>query len=941
VAHHPVGAIKTYFQNLGGQQVDLTTRDTSVSFIYRSPIAIETSALDTNACGDAMLAQYIRYRLDVGVFETYGDERCYLDSVNLIIDDQISDETASVDTTFRSSTYRHFFYAMSPNILAPYQKAITITAKDPLAENRIVTTTLSAAVTGKRERPTQFATTSPEMPMMVLRDPPGDMSYSYLEKGQEHCSFKSFYHKTDRNSDATIKLSLGPTYSTEAAGFGFEVDRIEDLSFGTTRNNSYTSEYEQETCLSFTETISTSDSKQIVGSEMGGDVYYGAAINLVFGIHDELLYNDSLCSYQLDTTMFVRDDGFATQYLYSEHHILNDLIPDLQILNDTQSVRLWQEVIQKNTEAKAKAVFDKNLSFNGGTIYDYKSLTEVSKTERQDFSVMVSESFARESGIYVAGLGFGGEFRVDMQHEYGESKETTKRHTTEVGYHLEDSDTRDVFTLDILNDGIYGTPVFNVKSGQSSCPHEPGTQNRDEVFIQVDESVQANVPETEEAFFNIKLGNNSPSKDQRTYFLTLENDSNPNGATVRINGFEVSDLLFELKGDETADVVVTISKGPEAYDYENLELIFYAACERERALELGTETDSLFEQRIQLSAHFIESCSDINISSPMPGWVITPADNNQMAITLDGYEIDDTDLELVRLQYRPTDGNGAWINIVELPKDSLGPLYEVVHWDVSALADGPFELRAVTQCQGNLPAGIANTIVGKLERQPPSLLGTPSPADGILHAADAISIQFTEIIECNNLTSLPDVTEDFVGLFDAATGQPIDATISCLGNTIIIVPAVQNKFIENKTLRAEVRGIKDLVGNAIPNPITWEFYVDRNPLKWVEGDVKAIKYEDNSWKLTRTIENLGGQNASFSLEEVPNWLIPSTTSGEVAPGGTSAVVFTVSDQLANGQYHDTIQLTSVMGQEPLSIELAALCRQPEWTINPSAFNYNM
>lgn len=50
-----------------------------------------------------------------------------------------------------------------------------------------VDTLQSALVTGARPRTaTFFSNTTPELPLMVLRDPPGDQSYSFLSKNNTY-----------------------------------------------------------------------------------------------------------------------------------------------------------------------------------------------------------------------------------------------------------------------------------------------------------------------------------------------------------------------------------------------------------------------------------------------------------------------------------------------------------------------------------------------------------------------------------------------------------------------------------------------------------------------------------------------------------------------------------------------------------------------------------
>ena len=48
-----------------------------------------------------------------------------------------------------------------------------------------------------------------------------------------------------------------------------------------------------------------------------------------------------------------------------------------------------------------------------------------------------------------------------------------------MGYHLQDDDAGDYYSADIKTDPAYGTPVFDLIAGVSSCPPEPGTQSRD------------------------------------------------------------------------------------------------------------------------------------------------------------------------------------------------------------------------------------------------------------------------------------------------------------------------------------------------------------------------------------------------------------------------------------------------------------------------------
>jgi hypothetical protein len=122
--------------------------------------------------------------------------------------------------------------------------------------------------------------------------------------------------------------------------------------------------------MTTTQVISTGDNDLIVGSKMGGDVYMGGAINYIFGITDELLWDTSSCNYFLSKGLYVFPDGFATTFIYSEYQIKNVVIPNLITIGDQKSADRWQEIIDLNNKLKNEAVFSKNLSFDAGVVYE-------------------------------------------------------------------------------------------------------------------------------------------------------------------------------------------------------------------------------------------------------------------------------------------------------------------------------------------------------------------------------------------------------------------------------------------------------------------------------------------------------------------------------------------------------------------------------------------
>ncbi|MFN7833428.1 MAG: LamG-like jellyroll fold domain-containing protein, partial [Bacteroidota bacterium] len=290
VIEHSNPVIYTFFQNKGGYTVDLRTQNDTVDFIYLAPPEVEMSPLTTNLCGLPMLGQTDPEQTTIKVYESYDGGRCYLDSAMLTINNDIAD-LSQFDTLMTGGLFKYKFKAGGPNIVSPYLKTLQVTAE---AHDELATSTLSTVVLGKRPRQSTFASTSPSIPTMILRDPPGDASFAFMEKGSTSCQTWSYSASYGGGVETEVSLSLGADLTT-SIGLGAEVElEIEttaDFTFSTSSSYTNLTTQESETCMTTTQVISTGDNDLIVGSQMGVDVYMGGAINYIFGISDELLWD--------------------------------------------------------------------------------------------------------------------------------------------------------------------------------------------------------------------------------------------------------------------------------------------------------------------------------------------------------------------------------------------------------------------------------------------------------------------------------------------------------------------------------------------------------------------------------------------------------------------------------------------------------------------------
>jgi hypothetical protein len=938
VIEHSNPIIYTVFQNKGGYTIDLKTKNDTVDFIYLAPPEVEMSPLTANLCGSPMLGQADPEQTTIKVYESYDGGRCYLDSAMLTINNDIAD-LSQFDTLMSGGQLKYKFKAGGPIIVSPYLKTLQVTAE---AHDELATATLTTVVLGKRPRQSTFASTSPSIPTMILRDPPGDASFAFMEKGATTCQTWSYSAAYGGGIDTEVSLSLGADLTT-SVGLGAEVElEIEttaDFAFSTSSSFTNLTTNESETCLTTTQVISTGDNDMIVGSQMGGDVYMGGAVNYIFGITDELLWDTAACSYFLSKGLYVFPDGFATTFIYSEYQIQNTVIPNLISIGDQKSADRWQEIIDLNNRLKSEAVFSKNLSFDAGVVYEESESTELVKAITNEWEVEFSSSFSQEYGVEVNGIGLSAGITMSLNTTQNVSSTNTQTQSRTVGFALSDDDIGDNFTINVKKDRAYGTPVFDLVSGQSQCPHEPNTQPREGVALSADKQVAVNVPMNDAAVFKLYLGNTSQSEETKLYTLEGLQENNPDGAIIRING--QPSVTVSVPFGQSVEVTMTVARGPIAFTYEDLLVGYWSDCEIERADALGIDPPEGFYKELSFDVFFLEPCSPIDIGFPLQNWVLTPGAGNTLFITLNEYNRYDADLELIRVQYRRKQGDGAWINIVDVPKAQLtNDVFKIVQWNTQGLQDGEYEIRAVTQCFGAQNPGISTIISGRIERTPPEIVGTPEPADGVLSSGDEISITFSEPIRCDQLIQADVFSNNNVGLYDTETGNLIDAVVTCSGDKITIVPNVPNRFIENKVLRVNVNNIKDLAANAFVEK-KWEFFCDRNSIRWVGGNIDIMKYENEFITLKRKIENAGGQATNFEILGVPDWMSVSPKIGTLPPGSSTEVTFEFDSSMVFGAFVDTLRLDVVEGIEPLYVNARVVCRPPVWDIRPSEFTYSM
>lgn len=1028
IVEHSDPVIKADFQTQGGREVNLSERDTVVNFIYYAKPEVKlVSGLDPLPnCARIVLQSGNLEQIGVQLIEQYeptyangaiaNDGICVLDTANFRFVNLLAGEV--IDTVLSrsnmSGTLKYKFRVGPPSPTPPYTKLLQIIGTSKEGKSNSISR--EAIIEGIVNRENTFTTITPTIPTLILRDPPGDGSYAYIEKGTTICSETHWSMEATNETTIVLETELAPDVTLVLAPLGIGVLETIGGDVGPTLAGSVTfgsvAENTTEVCTTVNERISTSEDEMIVGSGQGGDVYVGTAINMIFGFADIIEYQEDSCFVKTERVLNTKPGG-ATNYYYSEWYLTTKVIPYLKDLEDfykrerdkystdpglsaaysdsinlvNNSYKSWQGFIAQNKATiNTNAGFIGNLSFDGGVRYEYSSTIDSVQANTLTDLLGGSIGVGFELGFDV--LGIGVKLTTDTKSVFTDNSGsgTTNGNSRTVGYVLADNDIGDAFSIDVAWDPKYLTPTFITKSGQSSCPWEPETAHRDGALLSFRDGstpTVVNVPSNEPATFLFNLTNNSQTLETRSYTLTAGPESNSQGAVIRLNGGILDKPVFFAIPIDTVNnvdistvipITLTIERGPLEYNYDSLEIVLYTECEDTRANTLGTlpDDDQIAYSAQYVSVHFIRPCSEVTINSPEQNYVILQAPDTKQQITVSEYNLNESLFRLVRTQYRRKNGDGAWITLEErynpnwvgfedlpVPKPPvLQQGFTQFFWETAGQPDGSYELRAVADCSGDAAdkPGISKIVDIRIDRQPPSIVSM-EPADGVYQVGDEISFTFDKPI--NTSKFLPPFANSLgkIDLFDATTSQLIAAKVTAYENKIFIVPEIQNKFIENKILRVELKNLEDLAGNKTSvTPLKWlnkipEIYINRNELSWLTDSVGMTKRLEYTKTIQTNIQNRGGYPVPFEIRDYPSYVHVVPNTGTLAPNEIRAISFTVDSSQAFGYWKDSITLRTLSGVAPplafmggderIPLGVRVVCSPPNWDLDPAQFENSM
>ncbi|BAX82387.1 thrombospondin type 3 repeat-containing protein [Labilibaculum antarcticum] len=802
--------------------VDLSKCTITNNFIFRNPPEIHLSQLSDFGGGDYNIPiwkQKFWKEVRIEVIQGWEDTTCHVKSGMLTIIDEISDNAEGAVELEMDST-GIAYYALVPGIPNvydypvehPYQKKLNVRADVGQETTNIDQWVL---VTGYSPREPAFYNTSPELVHWVLRDPPGDNSYSFLKKDSTFTTFITQNIMSSRGDGtqtseqlgcvASVGLSVGGEVSIDVGGYYYghgDFYRITESETITGKKVSLTA----------TEEFSTADSDKVLGD--AGDVFIGVTYSIGYSLADAIDFDWNTNQVVKDTLVAWDIDKVESTFMYTESHIRNYIIPELELLKEKadqvnakqfdEDIKRWQEELLYNERLKNDASIENNFSFSAGTKHDFTSTCQRDSVDTH----IVKDAWDVNWNAGYAGVISGCSWEVGYQGSYYHHtvNDTTIEQASSLttGYHLEDDDPGDEFSVYIKSDSYYGTPVFELFAGTSSCPWEKGTQPREGVHLLSDIYYQYLEDPEDTAVFKLTLGNTSQSDEEREYNLLFLQESNPDGAIISLGGSQVQGGIptpYTIPAGGSVDQTITVNRGPSAYAYNNLRFVLVSPC------------DGAISDEVAISVIYESPCSEITLAKPFDNWLINNTGGDVLNVSFLDYDLGQ--MNQVEIQYAESLANN-WIPDVIFDKSQLEENAGSYEMSFVNIPDGAYDIRAMVKCESGV--NYSEIKSGTVDRTPPHVYGLPEPSDAVLDNGDIISVTFDETINGNRISA------DQISLKDIDSGYEFDLQFGVSGDKLIILPDVTGLTIEDNTLMASVTGVEDMYGNK-SDTFTWTFTV--------------------------------------------------------------------------------------------------------------------
>ena len=449
-----------------------------------------------------------------------------------------------------------------------------------------------------------------------------------------------------------------------------------------------------------------------------------------------------------------------TQIRNWEKHLAN---------NEMQKVRAF-----KLAEAKSDSVTATNLSFDSGTSLTITKETEDKTGSKYENTVSAAAIIGATTGFAINSVGV--QFDIKTETGGGEhiEREEEESHTASFSYTLAEEGDDDAITVDVYEYGKFG-PIFRTRGGQTCGPYEgkvatkyykPGTTIMEATMqievpqIDVDVRTMTDVPSGGTANYVLRLSNASQIDEDVYYRLLVNDETNPNGANLMIDGKPITDSrIIKIPAGTTVTKALQLKQtDPSILKYEHIEIVLASQSQYD-----PTSTWDVIADTVDVTAYFVPSSSPVELD--LSNTVMNNETGSKLRISFFGFDRNYNGLKAFRLQYK-REGGLDWTRIHEfvanakyeepgndmLPSSGTQVDYT---FNMNSLPDGDYLFRVVSvSTDGDDEVyRYSNEMALVKDMQSPRSMGQPEPSDGVLDIGDELSVTFNEPILKGRITA--------------------------------------------------------------------------------------------------------------------------------------------------------------------------------------------
>jgi hypothetical protein len=311
-------------------------------------------------------------------------------------------------------------------------------------------------------------TTIPYAVYLILHDPNGDGSYSYMEESV----------KSSIGSEFDFGTSASITIEAHAKWFGQGVDSSSSVNMSTTESGGV------EISIETADRIETPKTEEPGAMGPGyGDTFFGEE----WVIHYQFINRTTWYSNGTDPhhQLISSENVFRYGIVRSSEFVKTGAWISENVEEPWRSRVLDLDMGFDNCidgDEVDRTEYERTLSFTGGPSTGHARTATLTNSSELTFTMEVNETVATNFGLSILGVSVGGKVTATASVYTGKTAHSSQEHTVESGYVLEDNDIEpitDYIDTDIYYDGVYGTYLFTTNSDNSytSEPREHWTNS--------------------------------------------------------------------------------------------------------------------------------------------------------------------------------------------------------------------------------------------------------------------------------------------------------------------------------------------------------------------------------------------------------------------------------------------------------------------------------